>query len=72
MCTDIPEIATKIWAPKRRAHSSGCQEAPIDFGGLSVQEFLRYGNLEIMSGDYHDDSEGAPLVHHFLCRMPLM
>ena len=48
MDTDLPEIA-KISAPKRRAHSSGCQEAPIDFGALSVQEFLCDGNISIVA-----------------------
>ncbi len=73
MDTDLPDI-TRINEPKWRAYLSGCQEVPNDFGLLKVQEFLRYGNipivttpnLEIMSGGL---SEGAPLVH-FLCRTP--
>ncbi len=48
MYTDLPEIA-KISAPKWRAHLSGCQEAPIDFGALLFHEFLRYGNISIVA-----------------------
>jgi hypothetical protein len=48
MDTDLPEIA-KISGPKWRAHSSGCQEAPNDFGPLMVQEFLRDGNISIVA-----------------------
>jgi hypothetical protein len=48
MDTDLPEIA-RISEPKWRAHSSVsvCQEAPNDFGSLTVQEFLHYGNMEL-------------------------
>ena len=57
MFTDLPEIA-KISAPKWRAHSSGCQEAPIDFGALSVQEFLRDGNISIVATLDLDEMSG--------------
>ena len=48
MDTDLPEIA-KISEPNWTAPLSVCQEALDDFGSLSVQEFLRDGNISIVA-----------------------
>ncbi len=72
--SQLTGITTIVSKPKWRAHSSGCQEHPSDFGSLSIKNFLRYGNIPIIATFeseimlvYHGGFGGASLVH-FPCR----
>jgi hypothetical protein len=45
----VLEDITRISEPKWNTYSSGCQDAPSDFGSLSVQEFSSNKNISIIA-----------------------